>query len=170
MDDTRWLDRRQMAAWVRFVAVLELVPGVLDSQLRRDSGVTHFEYFVMAELSEAPAGTMRMTELAGAANATLSRLSHVVARLEGRGCVERSPCPENGRATNARLTEGGREKMRAAAPGHVATVRRHVIDVLTPEQVTQLTAISDAILGSIAPVGPMAESYRRYDEPVDESS
>lgn len=170
MDDTRWLDRGQMAAWVRFVAVLELVPGVLDSQLRHDSGVTHFEYFVMAELSEAPGGTMRMAELAGATNATLSRLSHVVARLEGRGYVERSPCPQNGRVTNARLTEGGREKMRAAAPGHVATVRRHVIDVLTPEQVTQLAAISDAILESIAPAGPMAESYRRYDEPGGESS
>lgn len=169
MDDTRWLDRGQMAAWVRFVAVLELVPGVLDSQLRHDSGVTHFEYFVMAELSEAPGGTMRMAELAGATNATLSRLSHVVARLEGRGYVERSPCPENGRVTNARLTAGGREKMRAAAPGHVATVRRHVIDVLTPEQVTQLAAISDAILKSIAPAGPMAESYRRYDEPRESS-
>lgn len=59
--------------------------------------------------------------------------------------------------------------MRAAAPGHVATVRRHVIDVLTPEQVTQLAAISDAILRSIAPAGPVAESYRRYDEPGGES-
>lgn len=169
MNDTPWLDRGQMAAWVRFVAVLELLPGVLDSQLRHDSGVTHFEYFVMAVLSETPGGTMRMAELAGATNATLSRLSHVVARLEERGLVERSPSPDNGRVTNARLTEGGREQMRAAAPGHVATVRRHVIDVLTPEQVTQLTAISDAMLRSIAPVGPMAESYRRYDGPGEES-
>lgn len=165
MNNTPWLDRGQMAAWVRFVSVLELLPSVLDSQLRHDSGVTHFEYFVMATLSETPDGTMRMAELAGATNATLSRLSHVVARLEDRGYVERSPCPENGRATNAQLTEGGRAKMRAAAPGHVATIRRHVIDTLSPEQVTQLAAISDAILRSIAPAGPMADGYRRYDEP-----
>jgi DNA-binding MarR family transcriptional regulator len=170
VNDTPWLDRSQMTAWVRFVAVLELLPGVLDSQLRRDSGVTHFEYFVMAVLSETSGGTMRMTELAGATNATPSRLSHVVARLEDRGYVERSPSPENGRVTIARLTEGGRAKMRAAAPGHVAAVRRHVIDVLTPEQTAQLAAISDAILGSIAPTGPMAEGYRRYDGPGGESS
>lgn len=165
MTDTPWLDRRQMAAWVRFVAVLELLPGVFDSQLRRDSGVTHFEYFVMAVLSESPGRTLRMAELAGATNATLSRLSHVVQRLEDRGFVERSPCPENGRATNAWLTEGGVEKMRSAAPGHVATVRRHVVDVLSPEQIAQLTAISDAILSSVDPAGPMAAGYRRYDEP-----
>lgn len=168
MTDTPWLDRRQMAAWVRFVAVLELFPGVLDSQLRRDSGVTHFEYFVMAVLSETAGGTLRMAELAAATNATLSRLSHVVQRLEDRGFVVRLPCPENGRATNARLTDAGRAKMRAAAPGHVATVRRHVVDVLTPEQIDQLTAISDAILESIEPSGPMAAGYRRHDGPPGE--
>lgn len=168
MNDTSWLDRRQMAAWVRFVAVLELLPGVLDSQLRRDSGMTHFEYFVMAVLSEASGGTLRMAELAAATNATLSRLSHVVQRLEDRGFVERVPCPENGRATNARLTADGRAKMRAAAPGHVATVRRHVVDALTPEQAEQLAAISEAILERIDPSGPMAAGYRRYDGPTGE--
>lgn len=167
MNDTPWLDRRQMAAWVRFVAVLELLPGVFDGQLRRDSGVTHFEYFVMAVLSETPGRTLRMAELAGATNATLSRLSHVVQRLEDRGLVERLPCPGDGRAINARLTESGWAKMQAAAPGHVATVRRHVIDVLTPEQIAQLAAISDAILASVDLPGPMAAGYRRYDEPGD---
>jgi DNA-binding MarR family transcriptional regulator len=165
MNDTPWLDRRQMAAWVRFVAVLELLPGVFDSQLRRDSGMTHFEYFVMAVLSETPGGTLRMAELAAATNATLSRLSHVVQRLEDRGFVERLPSRENGRVTNARITADGRSKMRAAAPGHVATVRRHVVDVLTPEQAEQLAAISEAILESVDPSGPMAAGYRRYDGP-----
>jgi DNA-binding MarR family transcriptional regulator len=127
--------------------------------------VTHFEYFVMAILSETPGCTLRMAELAGATNATPSRLSHVVQRLEDRGFVERLPSAQNGRVTNARLTEGGMAEMRSAAPGHVATVRRHVVDVLTPEQVDQLTAISDAILGSIGPSGQMAAGYRRYDEP-----
>ncbi|MFD2793707.1 MarR family winged helix-turn-helix transcriptional regulator [Promicromonospora vindobonensis] len=167
MNDTPWLDRRQMAAWVRFVAVLELLPGVLDSQLRRDSGMTHFEYFVMAVLSETSGGTLRMAELAAATNATLSRLSHVVQRLEERGFVERVPSRENGRVTNAQLTADGRAKMRVAAPGHVATVRRHVVDALTPEQTEQLAAISEAILQSIDPSGPMAAGYRRYDEPSD---
>ena len=165
MNDTRWLDRRQMATWVRFVAVLEMLPGVFDGQLRRDSAVTHFEYFVMAVLSETPDRTLRMAELAGATNATLSRLSHVVQKLEDKGFVERFPSPESGRVTNVRLTESGGAKMRAAAPGHVAAVRRHVIDVLSPEQIEQLAAISEAILEGIEPSGPMAAGYRRYDAP-----
>ena len=80
--DVRWLDDDERAAWVRLAAVLELLPGVLDSQLRRDAQLTHFEYFVLAMLSEAPDRTLRMTHLAGQTNATLPRLSHVVKRLE----------------------------------------------------------------------------------------
>ena len=147
--DVRWLDDDERIAWVRLAAVLELLPGVLDSQLRRDAQLTHFEYFVLAMLSEAPDSTLRMTGLAAQTNATLPRLSHVVRRLEERGLVERFPCPEDARATNARLTPAGWDKVRATAPGHVATVRESVIDALTPEQVEQLAAIGDAILDRI---------------------
>jgi DNA-binding MarR family transcriptional regulator len=148
---TRWLDDREQAVWRRLAAVVELLPGVLDSQLRRDSGVTHFEYWVLAMLSEAPERTLRMSNLAGRTTATLPRLSHVVSRLEGRGLVERIPCPEDGRAVNARLTAGGWDAVVAAAPGHVATVRENVIDALTPEQLEQLSAIADAILAHVDP-------------------
>jgi DNA-binding MarR family transcriptional regulator len=160
---TRWLNKTQLSAWVRLAAVLELLPGVLDSQLRRDAGLTHFEYYVLAMLSEAPEHTLRMTSLALQTNATLPRLSHVVRRLEDRNLVERFPCPEDARATNARLTPEGWEKVRDSAPGHVATVRQHVIDALTPEQVTQLAAITDSILTTLDPDGDMAPLYRRYD-------
>ncbi|MGX5655362.1 MarR family winged helix-turn-helix transcriptional regulator [Geodermatophilus nigrescens] len=151
-----WLSEDEMAAWVRLVAVVELLPGVLDGQLRRDARVTHFDYHVLAMLSEAPDRTLRMTELATRTNATLPRLSHVVRRLEERGLVERAPCPWDGRATNARLTDAGWAKVRATAPGHVATVREHVIDALTPEQVTQLAGIADAVLRRLDPDGKMA--------------
>lgn len=159
--DVRWLDDRERTAWVRFAAVMELLPGVLDSQLRRDAELTHFDYFVLAMLSEAPERTRRMTQLAAQTNATLPRLSHVVRRLEERGLVERFPCPQDARATNARLTAAGWDKVRATAPGHVATVREHVIDVLTDEQVDQLAAIGDAILSKLDPerkvaTGPQA--------------
>ncbi len=157
----RWLDDGELAAWVRLAAVTELLPGVLDSQLRRDARLTHFEYYVLAMLSEAPQRTLRMTALAGRTNATLPRLSHVVQRLEGRGLVERFPCPQDARATNARLTAQGWGKVRQTAPGHVATVRQHVIDALTPRQVTQLTAITDAILRRLDPAGTMTAGYQR---------
>ena len=158
---TRWLDDDQMTAWVRLAAVLELLPGVLDAQLRRDAGLTHFDYFVLAMLSQAPKRALRMTALAQQTNATLPRLSHVVKRLEDRGLVERFPCPEDARATNARLTAAGWKKIRETAPGHVATVRQHVIDVLTPEQISQLSQITGAILESVDPEGNLSAVYRR---------
>ena len=82
--EPRWLDDQQLDAWKRLVAVVELLPGVLDSQLRRDADLSHFEYYVLAMLSEAPRRTLRMTDLAGATNATLPRLSHVGARRARR--------------------------------------------------------------------------------------
>ncbi len=160
----RWLDDDQMAAWVRLVALVELLPGVLDSQLRKEAGLTHFEYQVLAMLSQAPERTLRMTALAARTNATLPRLSHVVRRLEERGLVERLPCPEDARATNARLTTAGWAKLRGSAPGHVENVRRHVIDALTDEQIDQLATISDAVLSRLDPEGVMTAHYETSAE------
>lgn len=148
---TQWLTEQERAAWLRLTAVVELLPGVLETQLRRDSDLTHFEYFTLAMLSEAPGRTLRMTELAARTNATLSRLSHVVGRLEKRSFVVRAPSPDDGRVTNATLTAVGWEKVQEAAPGHVGAVQRNVIQALTPAQVDQLTAIGDAILDRVDP-------------------
>ncbi|WP_405432254.1 MarR family winged helix-turn-helix transcriptional regulator [Micromonospora sp. NBC_00617] len=155
----QWLTSEQLTTWVQLVAVMELLPGALDSQLRRDAGLTHFEYMVLAMLSEAPGRTLRMTALAARTNATLPRLSHAVRRLEDRDLVERFPCPQDGRATNARLTEAGRQKVEASAPGHVANVQHHVFEVLSPEQVAQLAGITDAILDRLDPGGVMTAPY-----------
>ena len=119
--DTRWLDDDELTAWIRLVGVVELLPGVLDTQLRRDAGLSHFEYYVLAMLSESPQRTLRMTALAARTNATLPRLSHVVRRLEDRGLVERSACPQDARATNATPHRGGL----AHAAGHRSRPRRH---------------------------------------------
>jgi DNA-binding MarR family transcriptional regulator len=155
--DTRWLDEHEIDAWVRFIAVVERLPGVLDSQLRRESGLTHYEYFVLAMLSEADGRTLRMTALATRTNATLPRLSHVVSRMEQRGLVERSPCREDRRAFDVTLTASGWDTLVAAAPGHVATVRENVIDALSPEQVRQLAGIATAMLSRLDPHGTWSE-------------
>lgn len=151
MDDTPWLTSPQLRAWMRFVGVVERLPGVLDSQLQRDAQLTHFEYYVMAMLSETPGRTLRMTSLAETTNASLPRLSHVVARLETRGFLQRTPCADDRRATNATLTDAGWQKVVATAPGHVRNVREQVIDLLTDEQVAQLDAISEALLTKLDP-------------------
>ena len=153
---TRWLNEDERAAWVRLVALTSLLPGTLDAQLRRQAGLTYFEYYVLAMLSEAPRRTLRMTTLATRTNATLARLSHVVSRLEERGLVERAACPEDRRATNAHLTEAGWQKVKATAPAHVEHVREQVMDALTPEQVAQLTEIIDALLARLDPAGKMS--------------
>jgi DNA-binding MarR family transcriptional regulator len=157
--DPTWLDDAERAAWLRLVAVVELLPGVLDAQLRRDARLTHYEYFVLAMLSEAQDRTLRMTALAQRTNATLPRLSHVARRLEERGLVERFPCPQDRRATNARLTAAGWDEVVAAAPGHVDAVRRNVFDALAPGQVEQLRQICDALLGTLDAGGQLASLY-----------
>lgn len=149
----RWLSPEERATWVRLAAVLELLPSALDAQLRRDAGLTFFEYYLLAMLSEEPGRVLRMTALAQRTNATLPRLSHVVRRLEDRGLVSRRPCAEDGRATNAHLTDAGWDAVVAAAPGHVTTVRQHVLDPLTVKQVEQLHRIADALLSGLDPDG-----------------
>jgi DNA-binding MarR family transcriptional regulator len=151
MSEDVWLSDEQQRAWVKFIAVVELLPGVLDGQLQREADLTHFEYFALAMLSEAPNRTFRMTELASATNATLPRLSHVVSRLEKRGYIEREPSPDDRRATNARLTDAGWDKVVDTAPGHVVTVRENVIDPLTAADVADLDRIMGKMLVKLDP-------------------
>ncbi|WP_213814877.1 MarR family winged helix-turn-helix transcriptional regulator [Glaciihabitans sp. dw_435] len=151
MDDFRWLTPDQLQAWKKLVAVVELLPGVLDSQLQRDAELTHFEYFTLAMLSEAPEHTLRMTALAAITNATLPRLSHVATRLEKRGYIQRSPCPDDRRATNATLTPQGWDKVVATAPGHVTTVVDNVIDPLNARDIADLDRIMTKLLVPLDP-------------------
>jgi DNA-binding MarR family transcriptional regulator len=89
-----------------------------------------------------------MSELAATASSSLSRLSHVVSRLEARGWVRREPCPGDGRFINAVLTEEGWEKVKATAPGHVAAVRELLVSTLTEGEFAQLGALSEKILAA----------------------
>jgi len=158
MVNTKWLSAEEMAAWRKFVAVVQLLPGALDTQLQRDADLSHFEYFVMAILSEAPSRTLRMTRLALETNATLPRLSHVIARLEKRGYVKRSPCEEDRRATNATLTASGWEKVVASAPGHVGAVRDAVIDPLDARDIADLDRVMGRMLARLDTEGRLSAS------------
>jgi DNA-binding MarR family transcriptional regulator len=151
--EPRWLDPDERAAWLSLAGVMTLLPAALDAQLQREAGLSHFEYMVLAMLSEQPTRTMRMSDLAGLTNGSLSRLSHVARRLEDQGFLTRQACPDDGRATNAVLTDAGHAKVVATAPGHVATVRSLVFDALTPAQRSQLQTIGDRILGQVNPGG-----------------
>ncbi len=162
MTEPRWLTAEQQVAWLRIAAVLELLPAALDAQLTRDEQLTHFDYYTLAMLSEAPDRTLRLTTLASRTNATLPRLSRVVSRLEEAGYLVRQPCPQDRRATNAVLTSAGWQKVVHAAPGHVETVRRYVVDALTDEQLSELSEITVQMLKRLDPEGKMfAHEARR---------
>jgi DNA-binding MarR family transcriptional regulator len=152
-DDTRWLDADEQRAWLRLAGVMLKLAPALDSQLQRDAGMTHFEYLCLAMLSQADDQTLRMSELAARVNASLSRLSHVVKKLEQRGWVERQPSPDSRRVTMARLTDDGLRQLVAAAPGHVETVRSLVFDGLAPDDVAALERIAGHVVERIEQAG-----------------
>jgi DNA-binding MarR family transcriptional regulator len=143
-----WLSDEQQAAWRPFVALLIRLPAALDAQLQRDAGISNFEYLVLSGLSEAPERTLRMSDLANMASGSLSRLSHVVSRLEAKGWVRRESCPGDGRFINAVLTDDGWRKVAETAPGHVAAVRALLVDVLPDDDFQSLGAISAQVLAA----------------------
>jgi DNA-binding MarR family transcriptional regulator len=147
--EPRWLTPPEQEAWKAVAALMLQLPGPLDAQLQRDSGLTLYEYLVLSSLSMEPGRTVRMSQLARLANGSMSRLSNVAKRLEQRGWLRREPDPHDGRSIVARLTDTGWEVVQAAAPGHVDAVRRLVIDGLTPAQMEALTAAARGITDSL---------------------
>jgi DNA-binding MarR family transcriptional regulator len=147
----RWLSRDEEAAWRAIAQVIVKLPWALECQLQRDAGLSFLEYHVLARLSEDPEHTLRMSELAMLTNASLSRLSHLVKRLESRGLVRREADPADGRFTNAILTKAGYKLLVASAPGHVTRVRSLVIDALSSAELRQLHDASERLLARIEP-------------------
>jgi DNA-binding MarR family transcriptional regulator len=134
----RWLSPEEQQAWIGVTAVMWLLPGPLDAQLQRDSGLNLFDYFVLSSLSMADGRQRRMSDLATQSNASPSRVSNVVSRLEAQGWVTRHTHEHDRRSTVATLTPAGWDKVVAAAPGHVTAVRRLLIDRLTDAQLAAL--------------------------------
>ena len=130
MSEPKWLSPVERDAWLALVSVTTLLPAALDSELQAQAKITLFDYNVLAMLSEAPEHILAMSELASRTSASLSRLSHVVKKLEGRGWVERNRSPEDARVTIARLTADGWETVQALAPEHVASVRKLIFQGL----------------------------------------
>jgi DNA-binding MarR family transcriptional regulator len=143
---TRWLTDDEQASWLALAGVMLRLNTALDQQLQRDSSLTHFEYLTLAMLSAEPEWTTTMSDLARTVNASPSRLSHVVRKLEERGWVARSPSPQSRRVTVVRLTQEGYDVLAEAAPGHVGTVASLVFDGLGAEDVEQLRRLMTHVL------------------------
>lgn len=125
------------------------LPSAIDSNLQRNAGLSLYEYLVLASLSESPEGILQMSDLALKANSSLSRLSHLITRLEKRGWVTKRPCENDRRASAVMLSAAGEKKIRSAAPGHAQLVQELVVEPLRPGQLQQLGQAAAAVVRAI---------------------
>lgn len=147
----RWLTPEERQAWLALYAVATRLPGTLDADLFKRARITLFDYHVLAMTSESPEKQLAMSELALRSNASLSRLSHVVKKLEQRGWMRRFPSPKDARVTTAAITEEGMAALVELAPGHVESVRNAVFDALDEDDVADLARIGGKILTLLDP-------------------
>jgi DNA-binding MarR family transcriptional regulator len=149
MTETRWLDESQQQAWRGYLQMQSRLSARLNRQLQTDSDLSLADFDVLVALTDQPEDRLRVSELARALQWEKSRLSHHVGRMERRGLVAREECAADGRGAFVVLTTEGRRTIEAAAPPHVAAVRRLVFDHLTPEQVATLDTIARDVLGRL---------------------
>ena len=148
-DQPHWLTARQQRAWLRYRRMRILLDLQLARDLSRDCGLSEPDYDVLSTLSESPDGQWRAGDLAARLSWSTSRLAHHAARMQSRGLVARRSAAEDGRGAVICLTDGGWATLRAAAPRHVQSVRRHFIDLLTAEEVDTLAAIAEKVLAGL---------------------
>ncbi|MEU7629626.1 MarR family winged helix-turn-helix transcriptional regulator [Nocardia sp. NPDC049190] len=146
MTDPHWLDDVEMRAWIGFVRTRDLVAAAVGRDSTRESNLTYVEYSVLAFLAETADHRLTFATLAAKLEWSQSRLSHQITRMEKRGLVVREPIPDDARRTAARLTPRGAEVLTCAAPAHVQSVRRHMIDILDRQQLAALADIYDTLL------------------------
>src|SRR3954462_10172607 len=144
--ETRWLDPEEQKAWRAWLYSTLLLQDRLHRELTHETGISHAYYEILVALSETPQRAMRMSELADRCLSSRSRLSHAVSRLEERGWVRRQVCPDDGRGQLAVLTDEGFAALETAAPVHVESVRVHLFDQLTPQQVENMRDLGETLL------------------------
>lgn len=146
---SRWLDETEERAWRGYRRLFTLLEAQLARDLADDSDLSMADYTVLSNLAEASDLRLRVTELAEQAQWSQSRLSHHIRRMEERGLVSREQAPEDGRGAVVILTREGLRAIASATPGHMASVREHMIDLLNPEQLEALSRIADVVVGHL---------------------
>jgi DNA-binding MarR family transcriptional regulator len=146
MTGTRWLTAEQQAAWRSWLTAQLLLADAFEHDLKASSDLSMAEYEVLVQLSEAPGRRLRMSELASRTLASRSRLSHQISRMESDGLVSREECQTDKRGWWAVLTDRGFAVLAAAAPLHVASVRRHLVDFLDDEEFAELGRVLQKII------------------------
>jgi DNA-binding MarR family transcriptional regulator len=156
----RWLNPTEERAWRGFRRMVTVLEGQLARELTDESGLSMADYTVLSNLAEAEGQRWRITALAAHMQWSQSRLSHQIRRMETRGLVRREDVTEDGRGTVVVLTRQGLRAIAAAAEGHFRSVRRHMIDLLSDEQLRTLGDISDIVVNHLQSLD--AESSADY--------
>ncbi|MFN2519186.1 MAG: MarR family winged helix-turn-helix transcriptional regulator [Jatrophihabitantaceae bacterium] len=150
MARTPWLSAEQEQAWRHYRRMRTLLDLQTARDLKRDSDLSEADYDVLSTLSESPDGSWRARDLAARLLWSTSRLAHQVGRMEERGLVTRRGVDEDARAAVVELTDHGHAVLRAAAPPHVESVRRHLIDLLTPSEIKTLDRIAAKVIDHLS--------------------
>src|SRR5699024_1519736 len=154
MSEPKWLSAAEQRAWRAFLTGSAWLQEALNNDLEEENDLSMNEYEILVRLSEAPEQRARMSVLAEHLGHSRYRLTHTIASRQRQGGVERAPYAEDGRGVEAVLTDRGYETLVAAAPSHVASVRRHLVDVLTPEQMATLGEIFTTVAARLHPQAP----------------
>lgn len=146
MTKARWLDEREARAWRGYRRMRALLDLQIGRDLARDSGLSDADYDVLSDLSETPGRRLRLIELAHQMLWSKSRLSHHISRMEQRGLVRREQDRLASRGIVVVLTPAGLRAIKSAAPDHVASVRRHFIDLLSTRQIDVLGDAAELVV------------------------
>jgi DNA-binding MarR family transcriptional regulator len=155
--DVRWLDDDQQHAWRALMMGTTLLQERLDDDLRREVGMSLTEYEVLVRLSERPGRAMRMAQLADAMAHSRSRITHTVARMEAVGYITRGTTPEDGRGVVATMTPAGYELLVKAAPCHVESVRRNLVDLVDEADFAAVGRVFDRVADHLVTRHPESE-------------
>lgn len=150
MNHPRWLTEDEERAWRGYRRMRALLDLQITRDLARDSGFSDADYDVLSNLSEVEGRRLRLNQLAALMLWSKSRLSHHVTRMQQRGLVTREECPSDARGAIIVLTDAGWEAIKAAAPTHVGSVRRHFIDLLSDEQIKALGDVAETVVGHLS--------------------
>jgi DNA-binding MarR family transcriptional regulator len=144
-----WLTPDEQRAWRSFIRLQQRLGAIMSRDLQAHCKLSGADFQILVALTDSPDSRLRFQDLAKAVDWEQSRLSHQIARMIKRGLVAREDCVDDGRAAFVCLTPAGSEAIQAAAPHHVGTVRRLVIDVLDPDDLATLARISNRILDQL---------------------
>lgn len=146
---TRWLDDDEQDHWRAYLEGSSRLADALDRALKEGAGLDLDDYEVLVHLSEAEDRSVRMSDLADELLASRSRLTYRIDRLVDAGLVERKRCESDGRVVYAVLTDAGWQRLVEAAPVHVESVRRHLVDAMSPEEFALVGRIFGVIAASL---------------------